>query len=270
MASKLGDYVITEAGFGADLGAEKFFNIKSRIGHLDPQAVVIVVTIRALKMHGGVAKSDLAYENVEALKHGMENLEKHIESVAAFGVPYVVAVNRFVTDSDNEVRFIEEWCKERDIRVAHTEVWEKGGEGGIELAEQVLTILEEEQANFAPIYSVHDSIEDKIRTIAKVIYGAKDVKFTAKVLRQIEVFNENGWGNLPICMAKTQYSLSDDPTKLARPKDFTITVRELRPSIGAGFIVALTGEIMTMPGLPKSPAALSMDVNEQGIVKGLF
>lgn len=270
MASKLGDYVITEAGFGADLGAEKFFNIKSRVGQLHPQAVVVVVTARALKMHGGVKKSELHKENVRALKPGIDNLAKHLETIEAFGIPYVVAINRFVTDTDNEIRYIEEWCKEHNVRVAVADVWEKGGEGGIGLAEQVLDILEKEEAKFSPIYSLHDTIENKIKTIARIVYGAKDVHFTAKAKRQIETFVENGWDNLPICMAKTQYSLSDDPNKLGRPEDFTITIRELRPSIGAGFIVALTGDMMTMPGLPKVPAALRMDIDDCGNVKGLF
>ena len=270
MASKLADYVITEAGFGADLGAEKFLNIKARSAQIKPEAVVIVATIRALKMHGGVAKNQLKDENVDALQKGMTNLQKHIETVQAFGLPFVVAINRFVTDSTNEVNTLLQWCEDRQYPVALTEVWEKGGEGGEALAKTLLTTIDKATNQFAPLYDVADPIEDKIRTIAQKVYGANDIELTMKARKQAEQFEAEGWGNLPICMAKTQYSLSDDPHKLGRPENFTITVRELRPSIGAGFIVALTGDVMTMPGLPKQPAALKMDVDQDGKALGLF
>ncbi|WP_017754422.1 formate--tetrahydrofolate ligase [Calidifontibacillus oryziterrae] len=270
LASKLGDYVVTEAGFGADLGAEKFLNIKSRIGELKPQAVVIVATIRALKMHGGVAKENLSVENVEALRNGMENLQKHIETVQSFGLPFVVAINRFVTDTDAEIKLIHDWCDERGYDVALSDVWAKGGEGGIDLAIKLLKVLDEKENNFKPLYDTTEPIEAKIETIAKKVYGASGVEFSTKAKKQIAEFTSFGWDKLPICMAKTQYSLSDDPTKLGRPEGFTITVRELRPSIGAGFLVALTGDVMTMPGLPKKPAALNMDVDADGKAIGLF
>lgn len=270
LASKLGDYVVTEAGFGADLGAEKFLNIKSRLGNIDPQAVVIVATIRALKMHGGMEKANLTEENLDALKTGMENLQKHIETVQSFGLPFVVAINRFITDSEKEIAYIEKWCKDKNYEVALSDVWAKGGEGGIDLAVKLLKVLDKQESNFKPLYDVNDSIEAKIETIAKKVYGASGVELIQKVRKQIEEFKAFGWDKLPICMAKTQYSLSDDPTKLGRPEGFTITVRELRPSIGAGFIVALTGDVMTMPGLPKKPAALNMDVDADGKAIGLF
>lgn len=270
MAAKLADYVLTEGGFGADLGAEKFLDIKARYAGFKPEAVVIVATNRALKMHGGVKKENLTEENVEALAKGLENLQKHIETVQAFGLPFVVAINRFVTDTEKEVEKIESWCGEHSYPVALTEVWEKGGEGGMELAKKVLDVIEKEESHFAPIYELSASIEEKVKTIAKTVYGAKDVEFSSKAKKQMGDFEKFGWGNLPICMAKTQYSLSDDPTLLGRPTDFTITIREFRPSIGAGFIVALTGEVMTMPGLPKKPSALNMDVNEEGKAVGLF
>lgn len=270
LASKLGDYVVTEAGFGADLGAEKFLNIKSRLGNLDPQAVVIVATIRALKMHGGMEKANLTEENVDALRAGIQNLQKHIETVQSFGLPFVVAINRFITDSDKEVEFIEKWCEERNYDVALSEVWAKGGEGGIDLAVKLLKVLDKQESNYKPLYDLNDSIETKIETIVKKVYGATGVEFIPKVRKQIEEYTAFGWDKLPVCMAKTQYSLSDDPTKLGRPEGFTITVRELRPSIGAGFLVALTGDVMTMPGLPKKPAALNMDVNADGKAIGLF
>ncbi|MBM7703222.1 formate--tetrahydrofolate ligase [Metabacillus iocasae] len=270
MAAKLADYVVTEAGFGADLGAEKFLNIKARMADLKPEAVVLVATIRALKMHGGVDKANLAEENVDALKAGMANLQKHIETIQAFGLPYVVAVNRFMTDTKAEVDALMEWCEENDAPVALTEVWEKGGEGGQELAKRVLQVMEKGENTFAPLYHVSDSIQSKIETIAKKVYGATGVEFAPKALKQIAQFEKLGWDNLPICMAKTQYSLSDDQTKLGRPTNFTITIREFRPSIGAGFLVALTGSIMTMPGLPKKPAALNMDVDENGQALGIF
>ena len=270
LASKLGEYVVTEAGFGADLGAEKFLNIKSRLGNIDPKAVVIVATIRALKMHGGMEKSSLTEENLTALKTGMENLQKHIETVQSFGLPFVVAINRFITDSEKEIAYIEKWCEDKNYEVALSDVWAKGGEGGIDLAVKLLKVLDKQESNFKPLYAVNDSIEDKIATIAKKVYGASGVEFIPKVRKQIEEYKAFGWDKLPICMAKTQYSLSDDPTKLGRPESFTITVRELRPSIGAGFIVALTGDVMTMPGLPKKPAALNMDVDSDGKAIGLF
>ncbi|MEH7236491.1 formate--tetrahydrofolate ligase [Bacillus sp. JJ1562] len=270
MAAKLADYVLTEGGFGADLGAEKFLDIKARYADIKPEAVVIVATIRALKMHGGVAKENLKEENVEALTKGLENLQKHIETVQAFGLPFVVAINRFVTDTQKEVEKIESWCTEHSYPVALTEVWEKGGDGGIELAEKVLEVIETGKNQFAPLYDLSDSIEEKVKTIAKTVYGAKGVEFSGKAKKQMRDFEQFGWANLPICMAKTQYSLSDDPTLLGRPTDFTITIREFRPSIGAGFIVALTGDVMTMPGLPKKPAALNMGVTEDGKAVGLF
>lgn len=269
-ASKLADYVVTEAGFGADLGAEKFLNIKARNEQINPEIVVIVATIRALKMHGGVAKSELAEENIEALKKGFANLQKHVDSIKSFGLPFVVAINRFYTDSLKEIEVLEELCHAEDIPVALTEVWEKGSTGGLELARKVLEIIEQDKNEFQHIYSLDASIEEKIRTIATTIYGASNVEFSTKAKKQMKDFQGFGWGNLPICMAKTQYSLSDDPSLLGRPQEFSITVRELKPSIGAGFLVALTGDVMTMPGLPKQPAALKMDVNEQGKVIGLF
>lgn len=270
MAAKLGEYVITEAGFGADLGAEKFLNIKARTAGIKPAAVVIVATIRALKMHGGVKKDQLHEENVDALKLGIENLHKHIETIQSFGLPFVIAMNRFVTDTENELAYLKEWCKQNSYEIALTEVWEKGGKGGIELAEKVLHCIEEKENHFAPLYGLMQPLEEKIRTVAQKVYGADDVQFTLKAKKQLQQFTEQGWSNLPICMAKTQYSLSDDPSKLGRPDHFTITVRELKPSIGAGFIVALTGSVLTMPGLPKQPTALKMDVDDNGKVSGLF
>jgi len=270
MAAKLADYVLTEGGFGADLGAEKFLDIKARYADIKPEAVVIVATNRALKMHGGVKKENLTEENVEALAKGLENLQKHIETIQAFGLPFVVAINRFVTDTEKEVEKIESWCTEHSYPVALTEVWEKGGEGGVELAKKVLETIENSENHYAPIYELSASIEEKVRAIAKTVYGAKDVEFSSKAKNQMIDFEKFGWSNLPVCMAKTQYSLSDDPTLLGRPTDFTITIREFRPSIGAGFIVALTGDVMTMPGLPKKPSALNMDVTEDGKAVGLF
>ncbi|MDE5051933.1 formate--tetrahydrofolate ligase [Niallia taxi] len=269
-ASKLADYVVTEAGFGADLGAEKFLNIKARNEQINPEIVVIVATIRALKMHGGVAKSELAEENIDALKKGFANLQKHVDSIKSFGLPFVVAINRFYTDSVKEIEVLEELCNAEGIPVALTEVWEKGSTGGLELARKVLEIIEQDKNEFQHIYSLDASIEEKIRTIATTIYGASNVEFSTKAKKQMKDFQGFGWGNLPICMAKTQYSLSDDPSLLGRPQEFSITVRELKPSIGAGFLVALTGDVMTMPGLPKQPAALKMDVNEHGKAIGLF
>ncbi|KZB91383.1 formate--tetrahydrofolate ligase [Bacillus sp. VT 712] len=270
MAAKLGDYVVTEAGFGADLGAEKFLNIKARMADIKPEAVVLVATVRALKMHGGVPKTELSKENIEALQEGMKNLEKHIETIRAFGVPCVVAVNRFVTDSTGEIETIMSWCEENSVKVALTEVWEKGGAGGIDLAKELLQIMKTEESNFAPIYDLSATVEEKVETIAKVVYGASGVDFSPKAHKQIAQFEQYGWSYLPICMAKTQYSLSDDQELLGRPENFRITIREFKPSIGAGFLVALTGSIMTMPGLPKRPAALNMDVDENGQAVGIF
>ena len=270
MAAKLGDYVITEAGFGADLGAEKFLHIKARSGGIKPEAVVIVATIRALKMHGGVPRNNLKEENVKALNKGIENLQKHIETVQAFGLPFVVAVNRFITDTKEEVDTLLNWCSMNQFPVSLTEVWEKGGEGGVDLATKLIEVIEKGDNQFKPLYELSDSIEDKINSIATKVYGADGVEYSAKAKKQIAEFEGEGWGNFPICMAKTQYSLSDNPALLGRPSGFTITIRELKPSIGAGFIVALTGDVMTMPGLPKLPAALNMDVDENGKAQGLF
>ncbi|MGZ4162288.1 MAG: formate--tetrahydrofolate ligase [Neobacillus sp.] len=269
-ASKLADYVITEAGFGADLGAEKFLHIKSPSAGIKPEAVVIVATIRALKMHGGVPKAELSQENIPALTLGFANLQKHIETIKSFGLPTVVAINKFITDTDQEINTLLEWCKRENVPAALTEVWEKGGEGGIELAEMILKVIDKEENKFHPLYDISDSIDKKVRTIVRKVYGGKDAEFSPKAKKQLLEFEQLGWSNLAVCMAKSQYSLSDDPTKLGRPVDFTVTVREFKPSIGAGFIVALTGELMTMPGLPKRPAALKMDVDENGNAIGLF
>ncbi|MBT2737041.1 formate--tetrahydrofolate ligase [Neobacillus sp. C211] len=269
-AAQLADYVITEAGFGADLGAEKFLHIKSRSARIQPEAVVIVATIRALKMHGGVAKSELAKENIPSLTLGFANLKKHIETINSFGLPVVVAVNKFITDTELEVKTLLEWCERENVPVALTEVWEKGGAGGIELAETLLAVIDKNETNFKPLYDLSDPIEQKVRTIVQKVYGGKDVEFSSKAKKQLIDFEKFGWSNLAVCMAKSQYSLSDDPVKLGRPTDFSVTVREFKPSIGAGFIVALTGDVMTMPGLPKKPAALNMDVDENGNAVGLF
>lgn len=269
-AMKLGDYVVTESGFGADLGAEKFLNIKSRAAGIAPSAVVLVATIRALKMHGGVNKMELATENTKALEVGLANLEKHMETLEAFEVPYVVAINRFITDSETEITLLKKWCEDRGVSVALTDVWANGGEGGLELAEKVLSEIETNKKVLKPIYELTDSISEKIEKIAMTVYGAEGVDFSPKAFKQIEQFESEGWGGLPVCMAKTQYSLSDDPVKLGRPSGFRITIRELKPKIGAGFIVALTGDVMTMPGLPKSPAANQMDVASDGRAIGLF
>ncbi|MEQ6376065.1 formate--tetrahydrofolate ligase [Bacillaceae bacterium S4-13-58] len=270
LASKLGDYVVTEAGFGADLGAEKFLDIKTRAGKIKPSAVVIVATIRALKMHGGVPKKELSQENVEALSNGMQNLQKHIETIQAFGLPFVIALNKFPTDTEEELSFVEKWCQENGYTMSLTEVWEKGGNGGVDLATKVIEKVESNKDEFKPIYDLEDSIEEKITKIVTKVYGGVGIELSPKAKKQIKQFEEFGWSHLPICMAKTQYSLSDDPTLLGRPEGFTITIREFRPSIGAGFLVALTGDIMTMPGLPKEPAALKMDVDANGVVTGLF
>ncbi|WP_425311865.1 formate--tetrahydrofolate ligase [Neobacillus novalis] len=269
-AAKLADFVITEGGFGADLGAEKFLHIKARSAGIKPEAVVVVATIRALKMHGGVPKTELAKENIASLTLGFANLQKHIETIKSFGLPVVVAINKFITDTDLEVQTLLEWCQRENVAVALTEVWEKGGAGGIKLAEELLAVIEKEENKFHPLYDLSDSIEQKVRTIVQKVYGGKDVEFSAKAKKQLLDFEKFGWSNLAVCMAKSQYSLSDDPTKLGRPTDFIVTVREFKPSIGAGFIVALTGEVMTMPGLPKKPAALKMDVDENGNAVGLF
>ncbi|MBE6130647.1 MAG: formate--tetrahydrofolate ligase [Erysipelotrichaceae bacterium] len=270
-ALKMGDYVVTEAGFGADLGAEKFLDIKCRMADLHPSCVVIVATIRALKMHGGVEKKDLAIENVEALLKGITNLEKHIENIGKYNLPYVVAINKFGTDTDAEIEALANWAKEHNHPVALSEVFAKGGEGGVELARKVVEEIElhDGAERFAPIYDAALPIKDKIAAICKEIYGADGVEFTTTAKNQMAAIKRNGWDNLPICIAKTQYSLSDNPKLLARPTNFTITIRELKPSIGAGFIVALSGDIMTMPGLPKEPAANKMDV-VNGKAVGLF
>lgn len=269
-AAKLADYVVTEAGFGADLGAEKFLHIKARSAGIKPEAVVIVATVRALKMHGGLRKDQLATEDIEALTTGFANLKKHVETIESFGLPFVVAINRFVHDTDNELKVLSALCDQYQIPYAMTEVWEHGGEGGVLLAEKVLKLIDNKQSNFEPLYNIEDSLVEKINAIAKKVYGAGQVDFTAKARKQMQDFTAQGWSSLPICMAKTQYSLSDDPAKLGRPEDFSITIRELKPSIGAGFIVALTGDVMTMPGLPKAPAAMKMDVDENGNAIGLF
>jgi len=269
-ASKLADYVVTEGGFGADLGAEKFLHIKARSAGFKPEAVVIVATIRALKMHGGVPKNELGKEDVEALTAGFSNLKKHIETIQSFGLPFVVAVNKFITDTENEVNKLIELCDEENIPVSLTEVWEKGGEGGVDLANKLIEVIEKQESDFHPLYELSDTLENKILTIAQKVYGADKVEFSSKAKKQLEDYDRFGWSNLPICMAKTQYSLSDDPAKLGRPEGFSITIREFKPSIGAGFIVALTGDVMTMPGLPKTPAAMKMDVDENGRAVGLF
>jgi len=270
MASKLGDYVITEAGFGADLGAEKFLNIKTRALGVTPDAVVIVATIRALKMHGGIPKNELATENVDAIKNGICNLEKHVETIRKFNVPVVVAINKFITDSEEEISFIQQWGSENNVDIVLTEVWEHGGLGGVSLAETLVSLLKSPKEPFQYLYDLNDPIELKITKIVKEVYGADGINLSAKAKKQIQEFSENGWGNLPICMAKTQYSLSDQPQALGRPTGFKVEVRELKASIGAGFIVALTGNVLTMPGLPKKPAALNMDVDENGRAIGLF
>lgn len=268
-ALKLADYVVTEAGFGADLGAEKFLDIKCRLAGLHPSAVVIVATIRALKQHGGVAFEDLKEENIPALKAGIANLEKHIETVQAFGLPYVIAINEFATDTAAEIGALETWCRENGHPMSLSQVWAKGGEGALDLAEKVIALTEQPN-DFEVLYDEKLPIEEKIRIIARRVYGADDVVFTDEAKEQIAEFEKHGWDRLPVCMAKTQMSLSDDPTKMGRPEHFTITVRELRPSLGAGFIVALTGKVLTMPGLPKHPSALDMDIDGEGKITGLF
>ena len=269
-ALKIADYVITEAGFGADLGAEKFFDIKCRMADLKPDAVVLVATIRALKYNGGVAKAELNAENLDALRSGIANLEKHIENLQKYGVPIVVTLNSFVTDTPSEIAFVEQFCRERGCEFALSEVWEKGGEGGIALANKVLETLQNKESHFHVLYDERLPIREKIEIIAKEIYGAATVSFSAACEKQMQRLEQLGFGDLPICMAKNQYSLSDDPTKLGCPKNFDISIREMYVSAGAGFIVAITGTIMTMPGLPKTPAALSIDVNDAGVITGLF
>lgn len=269
LALKLGDYAITEAGFGSDLGAEKFFDIKCRKAGLTPDAVVLVATIRALKYNGGVAKTDLGAENLEALKKGIVNLEKHIENLQKYGVPVVVTLNSFITDSEAETAYVREFCETRGCEFALSEVWEKGGEGGIALAKKVLKALEKEN-HFHVLYKDELSLQDKITKIAREIYGADSVNFAPAAAKQLKRLTELGFGNLPVCMAKNQYSLSDDPTLLGRPSGFELNVREAYVSAGAGFVVVLTGAVMTMPGLPKAPAAYNIDVDDNGKITGLF
>ena len=269
-ALKMADYVITEAGFGADLGAEKFFDIKCRMSGLKPDAVVLVATIRALKYNGGVPKAELASENLKALKAGIVNLEKHIENLHKYGVPVIVTLNSFVTDTEAETSFVKQFCEERDCEFAISEVWEKGGEGGIALAEKVLDTLENKKSDFKVLYENELSLKDKIETIAKEIYGADGVVYSAQASKQLLKLEELGYGKLPVCIAKNQYSLSDNPELLGRPQNFEINVREAYVSAGAGFVVVLTGTVMTMPGLPKKPAAYNIDVNEDGVITGLF
>ncbi|GAA0860671.1 MULTISPECIES: formate--tetrahydrofolate ligase [Clostridium] len=270
LAQKVSDIAITEAGFGADLGAEKFLDIKCRYGDLKPDCVVIVATIRALKHHGGVKKYELNTPNVEALKLGVSNLDKQIDNISKYGVPVVIAINKFTSDSEEEVQFIKDFCKDKGVRVALSDVWAKGGEGGIELAEEVIDVLENEKSNFKVLYDINEEIEEKILKIAKEIYGADGVNYSAQAKKQIAELKKFSLDKLPVCMAKTQYSLSDDASLLGKPEGFNITVKEVRVSNGAGFIVALTGDVMTMPGLPKVPAANRMDILENGEIIGLF
>lgn len=269
-ALKMADYCITEAGFGADLGAEKFFDIKCRMAGLKPDAAVLVATIRALKYNGGVAKADLGVENLEALKKGIVNLEKHIENLQKYGVPVVVTLNSFVTDTEAEISFVREFCRERNCEFALSEVWAKGGEGGIALAEKVLETLEKKESQFKVLYEDSLSLKEKIETVAKEIYGAGSVNFAPAALKQLAKLESLGFGSFPVCMAKNQYSLSDDPTLLGRPEGFELNVREVYVSAGAGFVVVLTGAVMTMPGLPKQPAAYNIDVDDNGVITGLF
>ena len=270
IAMGMADIALTEAGFGADLGAEKFFDIKCRKAGIAPDCVVLVATVRALKYNGGVAKEELSKENLEALKKGIVNLEKHIENIKLFGVPVVVTLNHFVTDSEAEVNFIKEFCESRDCEFAISKVWEEGGNGGVELAKKILYTLENKESHFTPLYPDDMSIEDKLYTIATKIYGAKNVTYSPAAKKAIERAKALGYGNLPVCVAKNQYSLSDDPKKLGRPENFDINVREAYVNAGAGFVVAITGSIMTMPGLPKVPAAEAVDVDENGNIVGLF
>ena len=269
-ALKMADYCITEAGFGADLGAEKFFDIKCRMAGLKPDAVVLVATVRALKYNGGVAKADLNAENLDALKKGIVNLEKHIENLQKYKVPVVVTLNSFITDTEAEISYVKQFCEERNCEFAISEVWEKGGDGGIELAKKVLNTLETKKSDFEVIYDDSLSLKEKIETVAKEIYGADRVSYVGSASKQLQKLEELGFGNMPVCMAKTQYSLSDDPALLGRPENFEVTVREAYVSAGAGFVVVLTGAVMTMPGLPKQPAAYNIDVNDEGVITGLF
>lgn len=268
-ARKLADIVVTEAGFGSDLGAEKFLNIKAREAGFEPSAVVIVATIRALKMHGGVAKTNLVEENVAALQDGIANLAQHVSNIRNFGLEPIIALNRFITDTENELQAVLEWAKANDVRIARTNVWEEGGKGGIELAQHVLEVIEQ-PSTYKPLYELQETVEQKLVKIVQQVYGGSGVQLTEVAKRQLAAIEKNGWDSLPICMAKTQYSLSDQPGLLGRPTDFVVTIREIIPKLGAGFLVCLTGDIMTMPGLPKQPAALKMDVAEDGSAIGLF
>ena len=269
-ALRMADYVITEAGFGADLGAEKFFDIKCRMAGLTPSACVIVATVRALKYNGGVKKEDLGRENLDALKKGIVNLEKHIENLQQYGVPVIVTLNAFITDTPAETDFVEEFVRAKGCEYAYSEVWEKGGEGGIALAEKILDTLDKKKSDFHPVYELDLPLKDKIETIAHKIYGAGNVVYAKEAEKALQKITELGFGGLPVCMAKTQYSLSDDPALLGRPDGFTLTVRDAYVSAGAGFVVALTGQIVTMPGLPSHPAAYDIDVNDDGKIEGLF
>lgn len=269
-ALKMADYVITEAGFGADLGAEKFMDIKCRFSGIKPSCVVLVATARALKYNGGVAKTDLNSENLDALKKGIVNLEKHIENLKKFGVPVVVTLNQFATDTEAELDYIKNFCEERDCEFALSKVWELGGEGGIELANKVIKTINEKESNFKPIYEDELPLKEKIITVAKQIYGANGVNFSKESEKMLQKLTDLGFGNLPVCMAKTQYSLSDDQTLLGRPENFTLNVRDVYVNAGAGFVVVLTGTIMTMPGLSKNPAAYSIDIDDDGVITGLF
>lgn len=268
-ARKLADIVVTEAGFGSDLGAEKFLNIKAREAGFKPSAVVIVATIRALKMHGGVAKANLVEENVEALKEGIANLAQHVANVRNFGLEPVIALNRFITDTEQELNTVLQWADANEVRIARTNVWEEGGKGGIELAKKVLEVIEQPNT-FHHLYDLQETVEQKLTKIVQQVYGGTKAQLTDAAKKQLAVIEKNGWDNLPICMAKTQYSLSDQPDLIGRPTDFAVTIREILPKLGAGFLVCLTGDIMTMPGLPKQPAALNMDVAEDGSALGLF
>ncbi len=269
-ALRLADYVVTEAGFGADLGGEKFLDIKVPNLKKAPDAVVIVATIRALKMHGGVKKDELKNENLDALKIGFANLKRHIRNMEQYQLPVIVAINEFVTDTDSELTLLEHLCEDQGILAKRASVWANGAEGGVDLAEAVVRLIDRKEADYKPLYRLEETIQEKTETIVKKIYGGNGVVFSKKAQKQIEEFTKNGWDNLPICMAKTQYSFSDDPSLLGAPEDFTITIREIIPKLGAGFLVALTGDVMTMPGLPKKPAALNMDVTNDGEVFGLF
>ncbi|MCO7176254.1 formate--tetrahydrofolate ligase [Sporolactobacillus kofuensis] len=270
LGAKLGDYLVTEAGFGADLGAEKFLDITTRAGHFKPSVVVIVATIRALKMHGGLTKEELKHEDIDALARGMENLSCHIETIKSFGLPYVVAINHFIFDTDREVAYLKDWCAANGHPVALSKVWEQGGEGGTELAALVVDTIAHKENLFKPIYELSDSVEDKIQKVVTKVYGGNGIEFSSKAQKQLKSIQQNGWDKFPVCIAKTQYSLSDDPKLIGRPKDFTIHIRELKVSAGAGFIVVMTGSVLTMPGLPKHPAALNMDVDDRGKAIGLF